>query len=45
MVILPDKPEYYIEGFDDPEERQEIYEWCVLLVLFAQLSVFTLVFT
>ena len=37
IVVLPDKPEYYIEDFDDLEEREEIYEWQVVFILISRL--------
>ena len=27
LVVLPDKPMYYIEDYNDPEERNEVHEW------------------
>lgn len=27
IVVLPEKPEYYVENMEDPEELEEIYEW------------------
>lgn len=27
IVVLPEKENYYVENYDDPEERDEIHEW------------------